>query len=366
MVPELLSTYRNGRRLLPMKSLAAVAIIVGVVAMPAGAQHGGSHGGFSGHSGSMGHSAPMGHFSAPMSRPAPMGHFAPPMSHFAPPVSHFAPPVSRPAPVGHFAPGNPGFSPGYSRGVYPGRGPARFGGPVPVNQRRLPYTGANRGLPATNGDRGRRGGGDHHRRPYYRGWGLGYSYGYPGFWPGYPFLNSWCILGCDAGEYGDYDNPSGYAAGYGAPGAAYGQPDGQFGDAVTQYPGYPVAPDYNYGGGEPYPPTSGDAEAGSRAANSPQPVSNPPAPQQPLQVILKDGQKLQVHNYMLTSTTLTVLDDNYRQIPLDQIDLNATRQTNQANGIDFRVPHGPHEATPGQLHPGAKEGETPTPRNQLS
>ena len=351
MVPELLSMDRNGRRLLSMKFMAAVAIVVGVVAMPVWAQHGGSHGGFSGHSGSMGHSAPMGHFSAPMSRPAPMGHFTPPMS--------------RQAPVGHFAPRSPGFSPGFSRGVYPGRGPARFGGPVPVNQRRLPYTGANRGPAGTYGDRGRSGGGDHHRRPYFRGWGLGYSYGYPGFWPGYPFLNSWCILGCDAGDYGGYDNSNGYAAGYGAPGAAGGQSDGQYGDAMTQYPGYPAAPG-GYGTGEQYPQAPGDGDAGNRAAYSGQAVSNPPAPQQPLQVILKDGQKLQVHNYMLTSTTLTVLDDNYRQIPLDQIDVNATRQTNLANGVDFRVPHAPHETTPGQVHPGAKEGEQTVPHNQLT
>lgn len=355
MVPELLSMDRNRRRLLLMKSAAAIAIVVCVVAMPVWAQRGGSHGGFAGHSGSMGHSAPMGHPSAP-----PMGHFSAPMNRPAP-MGHFAAPMSRPAPIGHFAPGNPG---GFSRGAYPGRGSARLGGPVPVNQGRLPYAGANRGPAATYGNRGRSGGGDHRRRPYYRGWGLGYSYGYPGFWPGYPFLSSWCILGCDAGEYGSYDNSSGYAAGYGAPGAAYGQPDGQYGDAMTQYPGYPAAPGYNYGAGEQYPQPTG--EAGNRAAYSGQAVSSPPAPQQPLQVILKDGQKLQVHNYMLTSTTLTVLDDTYRQIPVDQIDLNATRQTNLANGIDFRVPHAPREATPAQVHPGAKDGETPTPRNQLS
>jgi hypothetical protein len=348
---------RNRRRLWTMKPVAAIAIGLGLLAMPLVAQRGGSHGGFSGHAGSMGHaSAPSGHFSAPVSHGAPMGNFAPP--------------AGRPGvPVGRFGPVNPGR---FARGPYPGPAPMRFGGAVPVNQRRVPYTGA-RGAGRANGpgfgDRGRDRGGDRdrHRRPYYRGWGLGYSYGYPGLWPGYPFLlDSQCILGCDSGDYGSYYNPYGYAGGYGAPDpAAYGY--GQYGDAMTQYPGYPAAPEPNgYGTAEGYPQPQANDAVGNRQAYSGQTISSPPPPQPALKVILKDGQQLQVHNYLLTSTTLTVLDDSYRQIPLDQIDVNATRQTNLANGLDFRVPHAPHEATPGQVRPGAGSGDAKPPHNQLS
>jgi hypothetical protein len=133
-----------------------------------------------------------------------------------------------------------------------------------------------------------------------------------------------------------------------------------------QYPGYPAAPEQGgYGTAESYPQQQAGDAAGARSAYPGQMVSTPPPQQPPLKVILKDGQKLEVHNYLLTATTLTVLDDNYRQIPLDQIDVNATRQTNLANGLDFRVPHVP-QAAPGQVRPGAGDGDTKPPKNQLS
>ena len=341
--PGLLSANQNWRRLLTMKSVAAVAIFSGLLTMPAWAQHGSSHGGFSGHSGAMGHSAPMGHFTAPMSHPAPVGHFSPPMSRPAPPMGHFAP---------------------MGRGTYRGPAPMRFGGPAPESPRRAPYAGAAR-LSSRGpgwGDRGRdrNGDRDHHRHPYFRGYGLAYSYGYPGWWPGYPFLLSSCILGCDSWDYGNYDNPYSYGAGYGQP-----APSGQYGDAMMQYPGYPAAPAYNYS--EQYQQGQADDPGDNRAGYSAQTViSTPLPPQPPLRVIMKDGQQLQVHNYLLTATTLTVLDENYRQIPLDQIDLGATRQQNLANGLDFRVPRAAPEASPGRVHPGSGAGETTTPRNQLS
>ena len=56
-------------------------------------------------------------------------------------------------------------------------------------------------------------------------------------------------------------------------------------------------------------------------------------------VIFKDGrQPEQIHNYLLTSTTLTVLDARYRQIPLDDVNVAATEAANRAAGVDFRVP----------------------------
>jgi hypothetical protein len=75
------------------------------------------------------------------------------------------------------------------------------------------------------------------------------------------------------------------------------------------------------------------------SSSGPSGAVNPPAPEQAVTVIFKDGRPSeQIHNYLLTSTTLTVLDPKYRVIPLDQINLAATEATNQADGIDFRVP----------------------------
>jgi len=231
--------------------------------------------------------------------------------------------------------------------------PTRFGGPLRINPNRPPYNGdqhaGNRrsGWDQGNRDRDHDGDWDHdgdrdrHRRPYWRGYGLGFSYGYPG-WPGYPFLwnLSACILGCDASDYNGYGYPYGYGAGYGTPGAApYGQYGGQYGDATMQYPGYPAAP--NNGAGEEYSQVPADASPAARAPYTGQvQVSSLPTPQQAVKLIFKDGRSPeQIRNYMLTSTTLTVLDQKYREIPLDQIDLAATRQSNLADGIDFRVPH---------------------------
>ena len=351
--PALPLPNRNKRRLFSMKPVAAVAIVLSLAGIPAWAQRGAAHGGFAGHSGSVGHSAPMGQsapmgrFAPPMSHPAPMGHFSPPMRPPAP-VGRFSPPLSHPtpltptAPVGRFGP--------LTRGTYPGQAPMRFGGPTPVNQQRLPYTGDAHhggGRGPGFGDRGRNRDhdrdGDRHRRPYFRGYGLGYSFGYLG-WPGYPFLwDSSCFLGCDAGDYNNYDSSYGYGSpnGYGTPYSndpGYGAQYGPSGDATMQYPGYPAAPPQPYAADDAQPEDN-DPPA-TRQAYTGQVVSTPLPPQQALTIIFKDGRRLQIHNYLLTATTLTVLDEKYREIPVEQIDVTATRRSNLADGLDFRVPQG--------------------------
>jgi hypothetical protein len=56
-------------------------------------------------------------------------------------------------------------------------------------------------------------------------------------------------------------------------------------------------------------------------------------------LIFNDGRPSeQIHNYLLTATTLTVLDQKYREIPLGQINLAATEAKNRAEGIDFHLP----------------------------
>jgi hypothetical protein len=56
-------------------------------------------------------------------------------------------------------------------------------------------------------------------------------------------------------------------------------------------------------------------------------------------VVFKDGRPNEhIHNYLLTATTLSVLDRQRRDIPVDQIDLVATVRMNHEAGVDFSLP----------------------------
>jgi len=57
-------------------------------------------------------------------------------------------------------------------------------------------------------------------------------------------------------------------------------------------------------------------------------------------VVFKYGRApISVRNYLMTSRVLTDLDSqHYEQIPLDQIDLAATKRFNTFAGVDFQVP----------------------------
>lgn len=192
-------------------------------------------------------------------------------------------------------------------------------------------TGWNQGFRGNDGDR------DHRRRPYYRGIGLGLGYGYAG-WPGYPFLwNDPGFYGYDDSNYESYGAPYADANGPAAPYAEDGEP-------MPPYPGSAErAAPYNYGTGAAYPQPQGEEQQGARPSyKGPGDASYPPSSQQSVTVIFKDGRPSeQIHNYLLTATTLTVLDQRYRQIPVDQINLGATEETNRADGIDFRIPSVP-------------------------
>jgi hypothetical protein len=69
------------------------------------------------------------------------------------------------------------------------------------------------------------------------------------------------------------------------------------------------------------------------------PPAVPPTEEKPVTLIFRNGRAPeQIHNYLLTHTTISVLDQPYRQIPLDQIDIAATVEENREAGVDFRVP----------------------------
>jgi hypothetical protein len=59
-------------------------------------------------------------------------------------------------------------------------------------------------------------------------------------------------------------------------------------------------------------------------------------------LVFKDGRPPeQIHNYVLTRTTLYVRDQHHRDIPLDQLDLAATQRLNHDAGVDFQLPEAP-------------------------
>lgn len=159
-----------------------------------------------------------------------------------------------------------------------------------------------------------------------------YGYVYPG-WPYYPYAYPYVI---DPGFY-DWsvpndsgDGQAGAAANY-APYADYG---GTF-DAGPQAPYYPPGA-YAQQPYEQAPMPSG-ARPGYPVTSSAAPVA-----EEPLTLIFKNGRASQtIRNYMMDSKTLTVMDaQHYERIPLDQIDVAATIQTNRLRGINFTVPAG--------------------------
>jgi hypothetical protein len=191
----------------------------------------------------------------------------------------------------------------------------------------------------------------HHRMIYWNGGIYPYSYFYPGpIFTGYvdPWLFGPEMYGygdsSDYGGYPDYDGSAGYAgSGYDGPGYS--------GDVPSPYRNYGAQPygPQEYQGQSAMPQNPSDrmsytpqSEASARSA-SPRRQDAVPG-HDTVTVIFKDGRPPeQIQNYLLTSTTLTVLDAHYRQIPLDQINVAATEQANRAAGIDFRVPASRHE-----------------------
>jgi hypothetical protein len=179
--------------------------------------------------------------------------------------------------------------------------------------------------------------------PYWPGIGLAYGYGISGWYlspyvlgdPGALAYGNW-------GPFGDNgDNQVPYADNYG--------PQNQFGYEGAQgygpEPGYQGAeyqsPDYQ----EPsyqLPSYQGSQPGRQVYAPSSQPMQSAAiAPETLVTLIFKDGRAPEhIHNYLLTAKKLTVLDANFRDIPLDQINMTATEDANRAAGIDFRTPSG--------------------------
>ena len=145
--------------------------------------------------------------------------------------------------------------------------------------------------------------------------------GYP-YWPwygwGYPYLTSY---------WPSYWNTSDdYAS----------QPASNY--AASQYPEYTPAP---YEETEPEQPSSTPWPYSRPAPSAAPEASATPAPssEAPVTLVFKDGRpNQQIHNYLLTAGTLSVLDQHRREIPVDQIDLAATANVNREAGVEFSLP----------------------------
>jgi hypothetical protein len=298
-----------------MKRLAAVAVMVAWFAMAAGAQRGGSHGGFSSHAGTSGSH---GGFSAP---PAGFSGHSAPGFHGAPTFNGGIPHPAPPRFVGgsRYAPGTIPYSV---------RGPRLAGPAYPMP--RAPYTSSTHRMPYHSPNGSNHNGWNHdswdhdghHRHGgfySYYGWGAPV---WPGWGWGYPYLLP---------SYLDY--PDSYDS----------QPDSYAG-ASQPYPyeddGRYEAPQQDQYG----PPPSGSYTPwpyGSQSAPSQAELSSPPVPEPPVTLVFKDGRPpQQIHNYLLTASTLSILDQRRQDIPVDQIDLAATAKVNRDAGVSFALPGG--------------------------
>lgn len=153
---------------------------------------------------------------------------------------------------------------------------------------------------------------DRYRRPYLPAYGYAFPSGFS-IWPG-------SLLDSDLyDDSGFYDNPGYYDN------SAYANP----------------APPADYGS-QPYPaPPIEQAEVATPgsyrpAFERPQPE---PEPESVVTLVFKDGRpNEQIHNYMLTRTTLYIQDGHRSEIPIADLDLAATQKINKDAGVDFQLP----------------------------
>lgn len=129
--------------------------------------------------------------------------------------------------------------------------------------------------------------------------------------------------------------------------------------SIPYYLGYPDDFGYDYDDQaddqtQQVQPDQQDAYAGAPYASEPEPwpayppeqsavsqTTRAPAPQESVTLIFKDGrQPEQVRNYMVTSSTLYVLDQKRREIPVKDLNLTATANANRDAGVDFQLPPG--------------------------
>ena len=315
-----------------MRRLVRVALAL-AIALPACAQRGAvSHGGFAARSAPAAVRAPS--FHAPQAFRAGPSFSAPPSFRSAPAFSR--PQTFRGAPVARAPqPFRGGFAPSGSR-YYPGTSSARNAyspigvHPVPRPPVRYPHSysfnGTRRPL-FFNRDRD--------RIFFNRSLGLLAFPVFigPGYWP------------YDLSYYGGYDPWYGNDGFQDSP---YNDPvynnlsnDG-IAPGALQSAGPTASGYYNQ------PADSAPQQAPEQAPEPPPaPVPGPemqyvPGSADAVTLIFSDGRPPEeIHNYLATRTTLTVLDGHHhREIPIAALDLPATIKANHETGVEFQIPTG--------------------------
>jgi hypothetical protein len=305
-----------------------VAIAVIALAVPAFAQHGGGH---AGSSGSRGFSGNAGFSSHPaFSQPS-----------FSRPAFSQSPNFARPAQPAHYG---SYYRPMHGAG-FRTIGPQSYLGRRNYSGLRTPYNGTRfvAGRPSqarspydpTTAGVSRSGNGDRNRfdagRRQFQSWAVNtypYRSGY-----GYPYLIDPNAFNLGLYDWSDSDNsaPGSYESDSSQPGSPESDqgPGSYASDQNGSVPPY-LAPYPNQGHAPPV------TQAGAAAPDVPTPAVSDRA----LTVIFKTSRApIEVQNYLLTAKVLTDLDSqHYEQIPLDQVDLAATRRFNSFAGVDFQVP----------------------------
>jgi hypothetical protein len=113
------------------------------------------------------------------------------------------------------------------------------------------------------------------------------------------------------------------------------QPDDSDAEEDPNYQGGPTVFDRRGGGADSYVPPVEDMTPahGNRAGAAAEEAA------QPTQLVFKDGHKLEVGNYAIIGQTLFDMTPGHsRRVPLSDLDLEATRELNEQNGIIFQVP----------------------------
>jgi hypothetical protein len=228
--------------------------------------------------------------------------------------------------VGH---GNVGFSAGPSRAFAPSTRYSLGSAPRITAGRAVGAPPSFR-IAATNAARRPGYPGGPYRRPPFYGVGIPYGLGWLG--PNaFAYAGPGFYDGLGDSDYSDSGYPD---PGYADPGAQANYP---------AQPGFLAPGDYPAQGysGPPYaePPAANQAYRpvyGAPPAPAPEPEST-----DAVTLVFKDGRpSQQIHNYLLTRSTLYVRDQQRHEIPVDELDLPATQKLNRAAGVEFQLPGG--------------------------